>query len=86
MLDQTNEKNLRSWIKSANEEMCNFPIQNLPYGLFNVAGQSRRLGVAIGDQVLDLGGADGWSGSSHILAAQQLAHLWDVTALARNPV
>jgi fumarylacetoacetase len=34
---------------------CHFPLQNLPYGVFSVKGQSRkRLCVAIGDQVLDL--------------------------------
>ncbi len=31
-----------------------FPIQNLPYGVFHAPGRPARLGVAIGDQVLDL--------------------------------
>ena len=31
-----------------------FSIQNLPYGIFSVAGRSARVGVAIGDYVLDL--------------------------------
>ncbi|XP_075860802.1 fumarylacetoacetase isoform X2 [Microcebus murinus] len=36
-------------------EDCDFPIQNLPYGVFSTAGNPRpRIGVAIGDQILDL--------------------------------
>ncbi|MBO6883139.1 MAG: fumarylacetoacetase [Marivita sp.] len=57
MPDQTNDRNLRSWVEPANRADCEFPIQNLPYGSFSVAGGERRLGVAIGDQVLDLRGA-----------------------------
>ena len=34
---------------------CEFPIQNLPYGVFSTASAtSPRVGVAIGDKVLDL--------------------------------
>jgi len=44
----------RSFIAGAQE--TDFPIQNLPYGVFTPAGQARaRVGVAIGNQVLDLG-------------------------------
>uniref|UniRef100_A0A915KVM8 Fumarylacetoacetase n=1 Tax=Romanomermis culicivorax TaxID=13658 RepID=A0A915KVM8_ROMCU len=36
-------------------ENCHFPIQNLPYGVFSTAeNPKRRIGVAIGDQILDL--------------------------------
>lgn len=44
---------LRSWIESANDPHADFPLANLPYGVFRHA-QSTRIGVAIGDQVLDL--------------------------------
>ena len=44
---------LKSWVASANDPGCDFPIQNLPYGVFG-AGQGNRIGVAIGDQILDL--------------------------------
>jgi len=44
---------LRSWLASANDPACDFPIQNLPYGVFRRGDQSR-IGVAIGDQILDL--------------------------------
>ncbi len=45
---------LRSRIASANEPGCDFPIQNLPYGVFSTSGASPRCGVAIGDRILDL--------------------------------
>ncbi|WP_313816360.1 fumarylacetoacetase [Cupriavidus sp.] len=47
-----------SWVESANEGQTHFPIQNLPYGLFSANGQTPRVGVAIGDQVLDLAALD----------------------------
>ncbi|GLC93428.1 fumarylacetoacetase [Cupriavidus sp. TA19] len=47
-----------SWIDSANDGQTHFPLQNLPYGVFSVKGQSPRVGVAIGDQVLDLAALD----------------------------
>lgn len=47
-----------SWIDSANDGQTHFPLQNLPYGVFSVKGQPPRVGVAIGDQVLDLAALD----------------------------
>ena len=47
-----------SWIDSANDGQTHFPLQNLPYGVFSVKGQSPRVGVAIGDQILDLAALD----------------------------
>ena len=44
---------LTSWIISANDPATDFPIQNLPYGVFLQRNQTH-IGVAIGDQVLDL--------------------------------
>jgi fumarylacetoacetase len=44
---------LTSWIASANVLDCDFPIQNLPYGVFR-HGQKTHIGIAIGDQILDL--------------------------------
>ncbi|APW40045.1 fumarylacetoacetase [Rhodoferax koreense] len=55
MMDSTNDAGLQSWVKSANEAGCDFPIQNLPYGRFQKGGSDEwRIGVAIGDRVLDL--------------------------------
>jgi fumarylacetoacetase len=44
---------MKSWVESANRTDTDFPLENLPYGVFRT-GQQRRIGVAIGDQVLDL--------------------------------
>lgn len=45
---------LRSQVAAANDPGCDFPIQNLPYGVFSLGGQAPRCGVAIGDMILDL--------------------------------
>lgn len=45
---------LPSWIESANSPDTDFPLNNLPYGVFSHSGSAPRCGVAIGDQVLDL--------------------------------
>jgi fumarylacetoacetase len=58
-LDDTLDPGLRSWVESANTPLSDFPIQNLPFGRFRPsAGAEWRLGVAIGDQVLDLQAVD----------------------------
>jgi len=44
---------LKSWLASANDPGSDFPIQNLPYGVFRSAGKFH-IGVAIGDRILDL--------------------------------
>jgi fumarylacetoacetase len=43
---------MSSWVESA--EGSDFPIENLPLGIFSVGERRRRAGVAIGDYVLDL--------------------------------
>lgn len=55
-LDATHDPALKSWVESANQPGCDFPIQNLPFGIFKRKGakESPRGGVAIGDQILDL--------------------------------
>jgi len=60
-LDHTHDPHRRSWVASANGH-ADFPIQNLPFGLFSPAGESPRAGVAIGDEILDLAAARqaGW--------------------------
>src|SRR4051812_12958385 len=53
-LDETHDPGRRSWVASANGH-ADFPIQNLPLGVFTPSGsQKRRGGVAIGDSILDL--------------------------------
>ena len=55
-LDETHDPALTSWVESANAPGCQFPIQNLPFGVFRRKGRKEpsRGGVAIGDQILDL--------------------------------
>ncbi len=53
-LDETHAASRKSWVVSANGPACDFPIQNLPYGVFSTPGTEPRIGVAIGDQILDL--------------------------------
>ena len=49
---------LRSWVESANRTDAEFPLNNLPCGVFSVAGEEPRCGVAIGDFVLDVAGLE----------------------------
>ena len=44
---------MKSWVESANHPDTDFPIENLPYGVFR-QGRQTRIGIAIGDNVLDL--------------------------------
>jgi fumarylacetoacetase len=54
-IDPTHDPALQSWVESANAADTDFPIQNLPFGRFRSASHDEwRIGVAIGDQVLDL--------------------------------
>ncbi|ERI52275.1 hypothetical protein N878_19725 [Pseudomonas sp. EGD-AK9] len=55
-LNHTHDPEARSWLESANAPGTDFPIQNLPFGVFRRKGSSEafRGGVAIGDQVIDL--------------------------------
>jgi fumarylacetoacetase len=52
-IDSTHDQALRSWVSSANGH-ADFPIQNLPLGIFSPPGEVRRTGVAIGGKILDL--------------------------------
>ncbi len=52
-IDQTHDLKCKSWVASANGH-ADFPIQNLPFGVFSASGGAPRGGVAIGDSILDL--------------------------------
>ena len=55
VIDATHDPDRRSWVESADDAASDFPIQNLPFGRFREADDMDwRIGVAIGDQVLDL--------------------------------
>lgn len=47
-----NNPSLRSWISVL--EGSDFPIQNLPFGVFTISGSTTRVGTRIGDTVIDL--------------------------------
>ncbi|MFI4890947.1 MAG: fumarylacetoacetase [Steroidobacterales bacterium] len=55
-LNATHDARARSWIAAANDPLCDFPIQNLPFGVFRRLGSDEafRGGVAIGEQIVDL--------------------------------
>jgi len=51
-------KLLKSWVTSANSADSNFPLNNLPYGVFSVDGEDAMCGVAIGDMILNVTSAE----------------------------
>ena len=53
--NDTHRADLVSWVASARAAGTDFPIQNLPFGVFSTReDESCRVGVAIGDQILDV--------------------------------
>ena len=55
LIDATHDPALESWVESANDPETDFPIQNLPFSRFRRSvDDAWQIGVAIGDQVLDL--------------------------------
>src|SRR5208282_743685 len=61
VLDETHDSEVQSWVESANVAGADFPIQNLPFGVFRRrdAGAEASVGVAIGDRILDLDAMQG---------------------------
>ena len=56
MTDETHDPALTSWVESAERAGTDFPIQNLPFGVFRHPDRDEmpRVGVAIGDCILDV--------------------------------
>lgn len=91
-LNETHDPSLQSWVASANAAGNRFPIQNLPYGVFRRAGSDEplRVGVAIGDAILDLqaahaaGAFSGFDEAARVAAhaAASGSRLNDLMALA----
>ena len=52
MIDATHDPALTTWVEVAAGH--DFPVQNLPLGVFSTAGSTPRAGMAIGDHVVDL--------------------------------
>jgi fumarylacetoacetase len=81
VIDETLDPARVSWVQSAGRD-SDFPIQNLPLGIFSEAKGRRRPGVAIGDYVLDLSGiADLLDDRWHEDLSQPVLNAW----LARGP-
>jgi len=57
--DALTERGGASWVESANDPDGGFPLDNLPYCIFEAGHRFPRVGVRIGDRVLDLAGARG---------------------------
>jgi fumarylacetoacetase len=57
-LDETHDSKMQSWVESANVAEADFPVQNLPFGVFRRrdTGAKAKVGVAIGDRILDVDG------------------------------
>jgi len=55
VIDRTHDPALVSWVEGA-EPGSDFPVQNLPLGIFSTDAADRRPGVAIGHYILDLDG------------------------------
>jgi fumarylacetoacetase len=53
-LNATHDPKRRSWLESANDPATDFPIQNLPFGIYEDIEGVARGGVAIGDQIVDI--------------------------------
>ena len=59
-MNETHDPHLTSWVESAQDAATDFPIQNLPFGVFRRCGAAAaapRVGVAIGDAVVDVAAA-----------------------------
>ena len=55
-IDETHDPTRVSWVETANGH-ADFPIQNLPLGVFSRPGEAPRGGMAIGERILDLASA-----------------------------
>jgi len=83
-LNETHDPARRSFVESANAPGSDFPIQNLPFGVFRpTPGATPRVGVAIGDQILDVAAAAPFFNGPAAEAARACAapHLNDLMAL-----
>jgi fumarylacetoacetase len=94
VLDETHDSKVQSWVESANVAGADFPLQNLPFGVFRErgAGTRAKVGVAIGDRILDI---HAWLGHAYLAdeklrsaanacAAESLNPLMALGAVPRN--
>jgi fumarylacetoacetase len=89
-LDFTHDAARQSWVDSANAAETDFPLQNLPFGIFRAGAAAPRVGVAIGDQILDVAMAamlvpTAFAACAPAVAACQTSSLNALMALGREP-
>ena len=85
-MDSTHDPELRSWVETANAADSEFPIQNLPFGVFSFDGRSG-IGIGIGDQIFFPAAAVNSlaaSLNSETLAAVQAPDLQAIMALSKE--
>ena len=86
-LDETHDPARTSWVAGADASGGDFPIQNLPFGAFRRRGDDAEptIGVAIGDQILDVAAVTPFVDAAARAAAAACAspHLNDLMALGR---
>ncbi|WP_159987337.1 fumarylacetoacetase, partial [Novosphingobium sp. 18052] len=80
-IDETHDRQRLSWVESANAD-SDFPIQNLPLGIFSRFGEAPRGGMAIGDAILDLAAL----ARSDLLSGEALAAAEAASAPTLNAV
>jgi fumarylacetoacetase len=89
-LNETHDPARKSVVETADARGCDFPIQNLPFGVFRPApGAAPRVGVAIGDQILDVAAAGGSFGglaaeAARVCAAENLNPLMSLGPRANS--
>ena len=90
-LNETHRVDLASWVESAQTPGSDFPIQNLPFGVFKRTGRNEppHVGVAIGDQIVDIAACvdEGLLSDAALVAGERCraAQLNDLMALGPEP-
>ncbi len=85
-MDETHDPDLRSWVESANEPDSDFPIQNLPFGVYTQTGvENPSIGVAIGDQIVDMAACFELGLVSQSTAAQACLGSWLNNLMSLDP-
>ncbi|WP_454674924.1 fumarylacetoacetase [Achromobacter pestifer] len=72
-LNASHDPALRSWVESADAADTDFSIQNLPFAAFSRQGEPIRIGVGIGDQIVDVSALSEWFDGDARAAARACA-------------
>jgi fumarylacetoacetase len=83
-LDETHDPKRKSWVEAANAAGADFPLQNLPLGIFRRRGSAEapRGGVAIGDRILDLAAAQ----RARLFSGDAASAAYSATGTTLNPL